>query len=338
MSTAQTSSIVLGTTIFSFTNEWLTGRFTFDEMIEKVADLGVGPGLELVGFQSLRGFPAVSDEFAEHFAALVERLGLKPTALGGNVDLGRFSDRLMTVDETVAHVEGQIEAARKLGFPVLRIQALAGPEVLERLVPAAERAQVQVACELHSPLTPLHPEVVALRELYDRIGSPYLGFVPDFSCSMISPPEGYWLQLQHAGASSPLIAATREIWHSDATNAEKFAALAQAAQQHNVAPGMVGMLNGVMTMFGHMPVSTWREVLPYSRHIHGKFYHVDSSGNEPSIPYPQLIALLKESGYSGSISAEWEGSAFTSVEDAVEGVGFEEVQCWHAMVKRLLAN
>jgi sugar phosphate isomerase/epimerase len=332
MNTKNNSTIVPGTSIYSFTSDWLSRRFTLDQMIEKVAELNVGPGIEMVGFQSIRGFPAISDEFAAHFRALVERLGLQPTALGGNIDLGRYPGRLMTMDEMITTVEAQIEAARKLGFPVLRIQFV-GNEVLEKLLPAAEQAQVQIACELHAPMTPAHPAVVELRELCDRTGSPYLGLVLDFSCSMTSPPERYWSQVRHSGAPEPLIAAAQEIWHRDASIPEKFAALAQAAQHYNAPPGLTGTLNMVMTMFGHMPVSAWREVLPYSRHIHGKFYHVDEHGNEPAIPYPQIIALLKASGFRGSISAEWEGHAF----NAQEGVAFGEVQRWHAMVRRLLA-
>ena len=332
MNTTNNSNILLGTTIYSFTEAWQSRRYTLDQMIEKVAELGVGPGLEMVGFQSVRDFPAISDEFAAHFRNLVEQLGLKPTCLGGNIDIGRYPNRLMTPDEQVAYVEGQIEAASKLGFPVLRIQFVSG-EVLERLLPTAGRNEVQVACEMHSPMTPSNPAVMEVRELRDRTGSPYVGLVPDFSSSMTRPPERYWSWLRQAGASDELIASAGEIWHSDAPVPEKFAALAQAAEQNDASPGVKGMLNGVMTMFAHMPVSAWREVLPYARHIHGKFYHVDESGNETSIPYPQIIGLLKESGYRGSISAEWEGHAFAA--DQTEAFG--EVQRWHAMVKRLLA-
>ena len=333
-SSANKSSVTLGTTIYSFTNEWLSRRYTLDQMVEKVAELEIGPGIEVVGFQSFRGFPTVTDEFAEHFRALLERLELTPTCLSGNMDTGIRPDRVMTVEEAVAYIEPQIEAAKKLGFPVLRIQALAGPEVMKRLAPAAEQAQVQVACELHSPLTPDNPEVIELRECYDRVGSPYLGFVPDFSCSMKQVPEGYWTNLGRAGAPEALIETAREIWHSDNPTGAKFGALAAAGGQYGADPGLMGSLNLAMTMFGHMPVDAWREILPYTRHIHGKFYAVDTSGSEPSIPYREIMELLKETGYRGSISAEWEGSMFNEEEN----VGFKEVQRWHAMVRQLLAQ
>ena len=43
--------------------------------------------------------------------------------------------------------------------------------------------------------------------------------------------------------------------------------------------------------------------------------------------------MLKEGGYQGTISAEWEGQAFTE-----EPIGFQQVEAWHAMCARLLED
>ena len=175
---------ILGTTLYSFTNEWQQKLFTLEGLVEKVAALGLGPALEVVGFQTFRDYPDISDETARNFRALLDRCGLIPSCLSGNSDVGRRKGQLMTHDEIVAYIERQLVSAKKLGFPVLRIQAFVGPKVMEALAPIAERYGVHVAGELHSPLSADHPEVVALRECYDRVGSPYLGFVPDFSSTM----------------------------------------------------------------------------------------------------------------------------------------------------------
>jgi hypothetical protein len=129
-----------------------------------------------------------------------------------------------------------------------------------------------------------------------------------------------------------LIDTIQDIWITDKPAAEKFAALAEVKARFAVPAHLTGLLNRSMTMFAHMPVEDWREVLPYTRHIHGKFYEVDASGFEPSIPYPELMALLKKEGYHGSISAEWEGQAFSE-----ETIGFEQVTAWRSMCSRLLA-
>jgi sugar phosphate isomerase/epimerase len=325
------TSPLIGVTLFSFTNEWQQRVFTLDTLLEAVAANGLGPGIELVGFQSIRGYPALSDEFVEHFKAKLAALDLVPTALAGNADIGIRRDRVQTVDEAVAYLEPQIVAARRLGFDVLRIQAAAGAEVLERLVPAAEREEVQVACELHAPLVPDHPVVARLIEAIDRIGSPFLGFVPDFSCSMRSVPAGYWRNLAAQGVPGPAIETARTLWASDLDTGAKFGELRAVAGGYHLGPEAMGSLNLVMTMFGRMPVDRWRVVLPYAQHIHGKFYEVDERGVEPSIPYPEIVSLLTETGYEGSISAEWEGAAFTD-----EPVAFEQVARWRAMFAGLL--
>ena len=324
---------ILGTTIYSFTNDWQLRLYALDQLIAKVAELSLGPAVEVVGFQSFRGYPDVSDEFARHFRVLFEKHGLMPSCLGANCDVGRRRDRLMNTDEILDYLQRQLVTAQKLGFPVMRIQAFVGPKVFEKLVPLAEKAGVHVACELHSPLSINNPEVVALRECYDRVGSPNIGFIPDFSCTMNKVPEGYWNSLRLIGASEILIETAKDIWKTNKSNPEKFAALAETATRVGANPAVTGRLNQSMTMFGHMPVADWVELLPYVRHIHGKFYEVDESGNETSIPYPEIMALLKKEGYQGTISAEWEGHAFTP-----DTIGFQQVQRWHSMCKRLLAN
>lgn len=322
----------LGVSLYSFTNEWQQRQYNLEQMIGKVVELGLGPAVEVVGFQSFRGYPDVSDDTARQFRGLMDRYGLIPSCLGGNTDVGRRSDRLMTTDEILAYVQRQLVSAQKLGFPVLRIQAFVGPQVLEKIAPLAEQARIQVACELHSPLTVDNPEVVELVHCYERVGSEYIGFVPDFSCSMRSVPEGYWANLKQEGAPAELIAEMRKIWATNQPIPVKFGAIAEAAAVHGGDPAMQGKFNASMTMFGHMPVSDWTSLLKYARHIHGKFYEVNAEGMEPSIPYPEIIALLKKAGYAGTISAEWEGQAFSE-----EQIGFQQVQAWHAMCSRLLA-
>jgi hypothetical protein len=322
---------ILGTTIYSFTNEWLRRMYTLDEEVQKVAELDLGPAVEIVGFQSIREYPDVGDEFARHFRGLLDRYELIPSCLGGNCDVGRDPKRRMTEDEIVAYVERQIVSAEKLGFPVLRIQGFVGPKVFERLAPLAEKAGVQVASEVHAPMSAHHPEVMELRECFDRVGPELVGFVPDFSTSMTAPPNVYWERLRELGAPEGLVEAAKDVWASDKPVPERFGALAEAAGRFGAGDAVRAQLNMTLTMFGRAPVDQLAELLPYTKHIHGKFYEVDCTGTEPSIPYAQILALLQREGYSGTISAEWEGHAFTE-----EPIGFQQVQAWKAMCTKLL--
>jgi sugar phosphate isomerase/epimerase len=324
---------ILGVTLFSFTNEWQQQLYTLEEMIKKVAELGLGPGIEVVGFQSFRSYPDVPDQEAKKFRNLLDRHHLIPTCMGANIDIGRRRDRNMTSEEILDSVRRQLISAKKLGFPIMRVPPSAGELTLESLLSLAEEYQIQLAVELHSPLAVDNPEVLNLREIFDRLDSPFLGFIPDFSTSMRSVPEGHWNNLRRAGASEDLITESKKVWLTNDPTSVKFKALAEVCTRFGAPPAVAGQVNMTMTMFGRMAVEKWREILPRVRHVHGKYYEVTPSGIEPSIPYPELMELLKRSGYTGTISAEWEGQAFTE-----EPIGFQQVAAWHGMCERLLAE
>src|SRR5205814_7476535 len=66
-----------------------------------------GPGLEIVGFQSIRDFPRVGEDFVREFRDLLDETGLVPTALGANADAGLRRDRMLTDDELVEYMKPQ---------------------------------------------------------------------------------------------------------------------------------------------------------------------------------------------------------------------------------------
>jgi len=64
----------LGVTLYSFTRDFHAGRYTFEDLIVRAAELGLGPGLEVIGFQSFRGFPHISAEPEKRFLGLDDPL------------------------------------------------------------------------------------------------------------------------------------------------------------------------------------------------------------------------------------------------------------------------
>jgi sugar phosphate isomerase/epimerase len=306
----------LGITLFSLTLEMRKPDYSLGGMIRGVAELDLGPGLELVGFQSIRGWPNVTDRFVSDFRSLLDECELVPTALSMNLDLARRRDRRMTEDEALEYLERQMEAAKRLGFPIGKSAILSTPSFVEGLARIAERLDMQFGVEVHSPESVDSPHVAQLRELFETVGSPQLGFVPDFSSSMHDVPPS--LVRAHRGSGMPeeLIDLVAEVWHSDSSMPEKFARFAEESKALGAAPGDVGKLNMVLTMHGRMDPQRWAELMPRVVHVHGKFYWIDEAGNEPSIDHQTIMRVLVEAGYRGSISSEWEGHAYT---DAASG-------------------
>ena len=83
----------LGVSTFSLTNEWLSRRYTPESLLERIAEAGLGPGLEIIGQQMWRDYPRLTQEQVLDFRRLCERLGPEPAAIGGYADLLRRQDQ-----------------------------------------------------------------------------------------------------------------------------------------------------------------------------------------------------------------------------------------------------
>ena len=71
----------LGVTLYSFTPDFHAGRYTFEDLVVEAAERGLGPGLEVIGFQSFRGFPHMSPEVETRFLASSTSTGGSSRAL-----------------------------------------------------------------------------------------------------------------------------------------------------------------------------------------------------------------------------------------------------------------
>ncbi len=328
------SGPTLGVTLFSFTRAYRDYRYTFEELIRKSGQHGLGPGLEIVGFQSIRGYPTVTDSFALRFRRLLDENGLAPSALSGNIDAGRRPDRLMTQDETVEVIEAQIVAAKKLGYPVLKVQFGAGPDALEAALPAAEAAGVKLAVEIHAPHHVHHPTIMALRERFEKLSSGSLGFVPDMGATMHAIPRAF-IRNWRAQPDAPedLIDLTLAAWQRAHDGGDAFAERRQLLEtaEEMGAHSSIRFAWSALTLYGTHRPEDWAEIMPFVFHVHGKFYEIDEDGNEPSIAYDRVIRVFRDGGYGGTISSEWEGGSFTPGADP-----FALVQRHQALLRRHL--
>jgi Xylose isomerase-like TIM barrel len=300
----------IGTTLYAFTLEWRSGKYTLQSILEEISRRKLCPAVELVGFQSIRDFPNISDDFAKEFRGWMDKYELYPSSLAINADVAIRPDRKFTLDETVDYLTKQIEAAAKLGFPVVRSQMTAKAPVMRKLLPVGEKLRIRIGNELHSPYTLNHPDVQDLIKLYDELDSEWLGFIPDFGCCMRSIPMGLLDSFRNDGVPEYLIGLIQEIWYSDLPQMEKFEVLQREGQALRGTPPQLGRLNMLLSLFSRQKPSQWLEVMNRIVHVHGKFYGM-VNGEEPSIDYFELMRTFKRGGYDGHISSEWEGHLFT---------------------------
>lgn len=325
------SGLRLGTTLYSLSTEFHGRHYSFEQIVRKVAEEKLGPGLEVVGFQSIKGFPAISDAFADRFAALIDETGLELSCLGINADgaIGRFRD--LDDDELVAYHEAQLHAAKRLGFPLVRYQFAAGPDVIRRLVPLAEKLNVKMGIEVHAPHHVQHPDILAYREMYEKVGSPMLGFIPDFGASARAVPPSFYDYARDLGAPEALIEAAREVWHSDDVTMEGMHAFGERALAQGHDERFVVELYPIFGLFSRMAPEKWAEIMPQVIHIHGKFFDFAEDGTEVSVDYERTLKVFVEGGYNGFMSSEYEGHHWTDSD------GFDKLRRHHALARRILA-
>lgn len=303
----------LGLTLYSASAEFRAGWFDFDGLLDRVAELGIGPGIEIVASQMVPTYPVVSDEFVGQWRRAFDRHGFAASSFGANLDMGKRRDRDMTPDEEFEFSQLMFQGAKKLGFPLVRIQS-AKPELLRRLLPIAEKLELKLAYEIHAPVGPNAESVMKVRDTYAELNSPLLGFVADFSSTMHSMSPTLLRAVQRAGLNDEALATLQQIWATDATMQERQQEFIGYLKGRDFDPARLGAFAHLaFNMHGHVAPQEWADIMPQIMHVHAKFYDIDDSGQEPAIDYPELVRVFVEGGYRGYWSSEWEGHAFAEL-------------------------
>lgn len=331
--TQNRAGLKLGSTLYAYSNEFHERKFTFEGLVREVARRNLGPGLEVVGFQSIRGFPNVSDDFAARFKDLIAETGLQPSCLGINADRGVSRIRDRTDAELIDLHASQIRAAAKLGFPVARIQYIATPPVIEAVAPLAEDLGIKLGLEVHAPRHVRHPDVLAFREMYARLNTPYLGFIPDFGASTRNVPPSFLQFFRKQGISEKLIERALEIWHREGMEpSEKAVMFPEVARSMGEPEPHIQTVSMIYGLFSLQPPRDWLEIMPQVVHIHGKFFDFDDNGDEVAVDYGALLPVFVEGGFDGYMSSEWEGYIWSGPD------GFNKVEQHHALCRKILAK
>ena len=323
----------LGLTLFSLTLEMREPGYTLEGMIKRAAELDLGPGLEMVGFQSLRGWPKLDDATIAHVRSLIEDNGFTQTAMSCNLDLARNRAHWMDEAEGIAYLEAQIVTAKRLGYPIAKSAIIQTKSFVQALHEVCDRYEMKFGVEVHSPESVDSPGILELREIFEQLDSPWLGWVPDFSSSMHRIPPSLIEAHRQSGMPEELTDFASEVWNSGSSMQEKFGIFAEQAPKLGATPADMGKLNMILTMHGCMDPRRWSEIMDRTVHVHAKFYGIDEHGDEPSMDTGAIVDVLLEAGYTGSVSSEWEGHAYT---DAVSG--WDMVRGQHDLFIRLLGE
>jgi hypothetical protein len=305
-----TADLTLGTTMFSLTPLWRAGVDAVT-LLERVAGADCGPAIEIIGHQAWRGFPAVSTADERAFRDAIDRLGLRPVALGVYTDLYRRPGRPMTTDEALADIRPQLEFAARLGFGVARATLGMRPALLRRVLAEADRLGVVLAFELQGATPPDAPSIVDILALREESGSPYLGFTVDFSLTTLALPAAFGAALSHAGLPDDAVRAINRAWAGDGPLGHRIATALAALGGH---ADLTNLVAGVLGRCGRTRPADWAHVLPAVHHAHAKFW--DPAVDTVRAAHGAWLAALNDAGYRGAVVSEWGGHELLDSVDA----------------------
>ncbi len=323
-------NVKLGVTLFCYGTEYKRYQYDFEECVRQAAEAGA-TGYEIVGTQMIPSYPSVSDEFLGLVESCRKKYGIGPVGYGANNDKGMLYDRNLTDDEMLASAVLDLKAANALGCKVMRVQYMMSPAAFGRLAPYAELYDVRCGIEIHNPETPASPNMQAYLEVIRQTGSKYLGFVPDFGFLAVAPNRPMWLAALKNGVKEEhleLAAQCRREGLSQAEATEKVMAAGASPAIMTALSGMYGFVQFHDRRDLPGLLQELKDIIPYSFEMHGKFHYIDDDGNEASIPYDEILPLLRDSGFDGYLICEYEDELYCG--------GAELTRRQLAMEKRIL--
>ena len=311
------NNIDLGVSLYGFTQRYIEeDGYNFREMFEDLNKLGIRK-FELVGAQMFQNYPNPTDEEINEVMELAEQYDVEPFSYGGYVDFGKLPDHRMNDDEIMDQVTYDLMTAHKLGCKYIRGFGIPN-HLYERVAQMAEFYQVVVAYEIHAPQRPSDPDIQELSTIFKKLQSPWVGFVPDFGCYIEKPNELHIQRYMGLGAKREnlqYIIDNRWNGFTEEQMTQKIEEMGGGLAEQMAVSEWFGFLS-----FAPADIEGFKTVLPYSKYFHGKFYHIGEDCVETTIPYEELLGLVVESGFNGTIMIEYEGHSFY-LNDAVEQIG-----------------
>ena len=323
-------NIKRGVSVYSYQEEFFLKKMSLEDCIAAVAKTGA-TGIEILGEQSMFGFPKLTDAFVDQWFGWMDKYGVTPVCHDFMLDYTMIKGKYYSDDEALQSIIRDLKFAKRLGFKVMRAIVNITPELMEKVAPYAEEYDIKIGIEVHSPWHINSAWMARHWEVMEKTGSKHLGFVPDMGAFTKRLARVQTDRMIREGADPGIVEFVCE-QHEKGIMAEYI--IAQVAQMSKRPIDIaVAELSRHNTYYN--PIALLQHI-PRIVHIHAKFYEMLDDGTEWSIPYEKIIPILIEGGYDGYLSSEYEGNRH--IQDVYEVDSVEQVRRQQEMFKRLLGE
>ncbi len=184
-----------GVSFYSYSAEWGFEK-NLEDCFEDVQDMGAH-GIEILCNAHVENYPYPTQDWIRHFADLCLKHDIEPVEYGHWVDARVLQDRMLSVDECLEYLERDMRLARTLGFGILRTKMTVKDgelapvdnweELIEKALPLAERLNVVMCPEIHTPSKLSSAFVTKYVDFIKRTQTRHFALNLDFSLFRSSP-------------------------------------------------------------------------------------------------------------------------------------------------------
>jgi sugar phosphate isomerase/epimerase len=265
----------LGVSLYSYTGDMNT-VMTLEDAMAEIADVGA-TGIEFLSEGNIKDYPEPSAAWIDRWFSLLDTYGLTPTNCGTWIDSRMWLDHDLTAQEGHEALARDVRLAAQLGFShvrpkigVVSLDLVPHPiwtEAVERTLDLAAEKNIVICPEIHSPTPIKHPVVDDYLAFIERTGTEHFGLLIDTGIFM--------------------------------TRTAFMGMDGKEPESEEDIPVPLRALK--------VPASDLREVMDKVVFFQAKFYDVDEHLVDQHIPWTDIFEVLRDTGYSGWLSSEYEG-------------------------------
>ncbi|MET0862170.1 MAG: DUF6379 domain-containing protein [Microbacterium sp.] len=288
-----------GVSLYSYMTDYGT-VLDLETALAAVADVGA-TGIEILGEGHIAGYPNPTTEWIDQWFALLEKYSLEPTNYGSWIDTRLHSSgvnaRDLTAIEGAEILQRDLRLAKTLGFRFVRpkIGVVSSDLVPHPIWTESVERSLELAAELDVIICPeIHSPTPIKHEVVDD----YIDLI-------------------------------------ERTGTKHFGLLLDTGIfQDRPIPLRPGELPGRRPAFldgiGVDPADI-ADIAKYVVFIQAKFHDIDENQEDQQIPWAPVLRALKDSGYTGYLSSEYEG-------ERAPWRSIEQVRRQHSLIRGIVAG
>ncbi|BDV31967.1 sugar phosphate isomerase/epimerase [Microbacterium terricola] len=295
---------VLTASAFNWTPEMIAAERDAVDIAIGIVEDDLAVEIEAEPGQLWRSFPGRGEADASAFGERLAAAGGRVSILGASIDDWSPQGTRRTDDERFAFLLPQIEIAHQLGARGLRLPiGQAGRPLLDRVLPILHETGLTLFEEIQGSQTPGSPQAGSAIDQIVGIDDPHVRLLVDISMFMPALPESYLQRLQDGGVPPELIDTLRHRWRDAAT----VGGIVDLLRSGGVPASVHTLYMDMLVRFGRSEATVIADVLPWIGAFHLKFWDLDDSDDRVSGPIRELGALLRGTGFEGTLCSEWGG-------------------------------